>query len=108
MGGQPAMLTMGLFLITSRTPTAPVGLGRAACTLPQCAQAPRARIAAAPDAASSSTVFAVRPPITVYMPSSFNGTDPVTTSRYLPLFALMAACLAFSTAAPAPAISVWL
>ena len=48
IGGQPAMFTTGLFLMTSATPTAPVGLGRAACTLPQWAQAPTARIAAAP------------------------------------------------------------
>ena len=100
------MLTIGLFLMTSRTPTAPVGFGRAACTLPQCAHAPSARIAAQPSAASSSTALAVRPPIVVYMPSSFNGTEPVTTSRYFPLFAAIAACFAFSTAAPAPAISV--
>ena len=65
IGGQPAMFTIGLSLMISRTPTAPVGLGRAACTLPQWAQAPSAMIAAAPSAASSRISFAVRPPIVV-------------------------------------------
>ena len=65
IGGQPAMFTTGLSLTMVDTPTAPVGLGRAAWTLPQCAQAPMAMTAAAPAAASSRISFAVRPPIVV-------------------------------------------
>ena len=65
IGGQPAMFTTGLSVITFDTPTAPVGLGRAAWTLPQWAQAPMAMTAAAPFAASSRISFAVRPPIVV-------------------------------------------
>jgi len=44
---------------------------------------------AAPSAASTRTSCAVRPPTVVYMPPSFMGTEPVTTSRYSPRFSFM-------------------
>ena len=59
------MFTTGLSVMISSTPTAPVGFGLAACTEPQCAQAPTAKIAAAPSAASRRISCAVRPAIVV-------------------------------------------
>ena len=63
MGGHPAMFTTGLSRMISSMPTAPVGFGLAACTEPKWAQAPTARMAAAPSAASSRISRPVRPPM---------------------------------------------
>src|ERR1035437_7092986 len=43
-GAHPAVVTIVFFLMAPRPPPAPVGCGRPACTLPQCAHAPSARI----------------------------------------------------------------
>ena len=63
IGGQPATLITGLSVISSSTPTAPVGFGFAACTEPHTAHAPTARIAVAFSAASRSTCSDDLPPM---------------------------------------------
>ncbi len=55
------MLMIGLSLMMSRTPTAPVGLGSAAWMPPKLAQLPIGMIATAPSAALFSDSRAVFP-----------------------------------------------
>jgi|GEM_PF-2788920 len=63
MAGQPGMLMIGLSVMISETPRAPVGLGLALGMPPKAAQFPTAMIAAAPSAASRRTSRLLRPPI---------------------------------------------
>ena len=78
IGGQPGTLMIGLSRITLSIGTACVGLGLAACTQPQEAQAPQAITAMASPAISFSFSTNGRPPSMQYMPSSLSGGLPST------------------------------
>ncbi len=63
IGGQPDTLMIGLSLIISETPTAPVGFGFACGMPPKAAQVPIATIAAAPSTVSRSMSRLLTPAI---------------------------------------------
>jgi hypothetical protein len=69
---------MGLSVMTLWIGTACVGLGLAACTQPQEAQAPQAMMALASAAKAFSCSTKGLPPMMQYMPSSLSGGLPST------------------------------
>src|SRR5688500_9346626 len=90
LGGQPGMLTIGLFLTSESTPTAPVGLTPEDETPPNDAQEPMAITAAAWFATSRRTSVPFLPPSFRKSPLLFVGIEPSTTRTYLPSFCVMA------------------
>ena len=78
IGGQPGTLMMGLSVMTLWMGTACVGLGFAACTQPQLAQAPQAITALASAATWLQLFEEGRPPMMQNMPSSLSGGLPST------------------------------
>src|ERR1022692_746909 len=84
IGGQPETLMIGLLRIRSDTGRAPVGFGLGNGMPPNDEQVPTQMMAAAPSAASVRMSTAVRPAAQSYTPPSAVGTEPSTTTMYLP------------------------
>ena len=106
--GQAGILIIGLSLIISCTPTAPVGFGAAAGTPPNVAHVPTATTAALSFATllrCSSKVSAFAPIVHHSLPLPI-GIEPSTTHRYLPLNVFIASSRCSSALCPAAAIRV--
>src|SRR5215469_14773274 len=105
MGGQPGTLITG-FEISLLMGVAPVGLGLAACTPPNEAQAPHATTAAASSETSFRIDSAVFPCSMQYTPPLAVGTAPSHRRMYLPLLFWTVSIRLFSAWCPEGAISV--
>src|SRR5512134_2189680 len=91
-GGQPERLISGLVGITpavirSPTPVAALGLGCAAGMPPKVAQVPRATTSAAPSTASRRVARLELPATVDHHSVAPEGSEPSTTSTYLPKLA---------------------
>src|SRR6201996_6495517 len=84
IGGHPGTLITG-WLTSLWIGVASVGFGLAACMHPFDAQLPHAITAAASFATVCRIDSDVFPPIMQYTPSAASGTDPSTSTMYLPL-----------------------
>jgi hypothetical protein len=107
IGGQPGMLISGLPETSCETGTAPVGFGSAAGRPPKAAQLPTAITAAACSTVSASRSMLVRPAIIEYTPPAAVGTEPSTTTTYLPALSFIDCRREASAASPETDCSAW-